>query len=1010
KKSAIERASLVSGRAKLPPLPGLRSRWRSDVLLTGASLARHSVLGLSRASRVRRRTDGELFVPRRPEEARRMESVVGKSVIVQVRGQLLPAVIRACTEPLTTLTSDFSLVDVLLEWEGEGGEGKGRREWVKLSDSSKCQALYVESKLLWAKRIITAEQQRRAVAWPSKSFSLLCSNEQQYPEIMIVEYFCDRERVRLYVQDSLKETKELHLSEAKGTLISHPYLLAVLEEWEESHRDHALLVGGQANLTGQAVSICNTQGAWPRWINGIITSHNQQTKELTVQEERSQAVRMVNPLLVHVVLRATGGGEGGDGSLQRTNSHGLQQMSSHMSNPDLLLDSSGDSALLSPHLPSPALQETTSPIFPALSSSMSPVTAYRTPSIDLHRRSSLQTAEASRMSEPNIFRRSSLDQQKMLFSYHQEGNAYTSPLVHSPTSMILGVPRGSATMNHLTQDPSGLASPQTPLAAAERSKSLENISHSLQPMPSHPFKRRMSAQVPLASAFPSKRPRYDMVQSTIRGDLRSSPEPALPSSLHRSMSLSALSRCSQHPFGLGGRGRHSTSDNHDDELDMIKEIIDRDDSLVGHQHSLTGLPAELSVSLPVLYPSEGLQVLHAYNSAPVIAHTSSAPPTGHAPHKPNTSMADSLLPPGLMSGLNGAISDFLTDTLPSHKDGFGFSSDLFSFSAPHSASNTLHQYTQNLSSGASAHPTPSDSTQSSIDHENKPSSLTNFNPGNTRLPTPHPQSPTLSEMLQTTPDSASSSSLLRSALSAPVFPPPSSSSSTSLGDRKTEPAQVAGDPEVLCPGGTGRRRKRKEGVMVVDAGEGGGGEVVGDGGELDIAVIVNQHAGVTSSAEISPEEGSRGDSGEGSEKESGGRGKSARKVAKETKGRAKRGRGRPRLTEEEKQRRKELRELGLMKRSHRRTKEEVAQWRAERILSPAKRGRKPGSGKKNVVKAVTGKEVYVTVDLSKYEPGTVLLQNGFCRAFPGMPRCMECGTCEGDLPSNRYCRFLEFRK
>lgn len=35
----------------------------------------------------------------------------------------------------------------------------------------------------------------------------------------------------------------------------------------------------------------------------------------------------------------------------------------------------------------------------------------------------------------------------------------------------------------------------------------------------------------------------------------------------------------------------------------------------------------------------------------------------------------------------------------------------------------------------------------------------------------------------------------------------------------------------------------------------------------------------------------------------------------------KRGRGRPRLTEEEKQRRKELRDLGLLKRSHRRTKE-----------------------------------------------------------------------------------------
>ena len=35
----------------------------------------------------------------------------------------------------------------------------------------------------------------------------------------------------------------------------------------------------------------------------------------------------------------------------------------------------------------------------------------------------------------------------------------------------------------------------------------------------------------------------------------------------------------------------------------------------------------------------------------------------------------------------------------------------------------------------------------------------------------------------------------------------------------------------------------------------------------------------------------------------------------------KRGRGRPRLTPDEKQRRKELREMGLMKRSHRRTKE-----------------------------------------------------------------------------------------
>ena len=37
----------------------------------------------------------------------------------------------------------------------------------------------------------------------------------------------------------------------------------------------------------------------------------------------------------------------------------------------------------------------------------------------------------------------------------------------------------------------------------------------------------------------------------------------------------------------------------------------------------------------------------------------------------------------------------------------------------------------------------------------------------------------------------------------------------------------------------------------------------------------------------------------------------------------KRGRGRPRLTDDEKQRRKELREMGLIKRSKRRTKEGI---------------------------------------------------------------------------------------
>ena len=52
----------------------------------------------------------------------------------------------------------------------------------------------------------------------------------------------------------------------------------------------------------------------------------------------------------------------------------------------------------------------------------------------------------------------------------------------------------------------------------------------------------------------------------------------------------------------------------------------------------------------------------------------------------------------------------------------------------------------------------------------------------------------------------------------------------------------------------------------------------------------------------------------------------------------------------------------------------MAQWKAERVMTPAKRGRKPGSGKKNIVKAASGKVVFVSVDLSKFTPGTVLLQ------------------------------------
>lgn len=37
-------------------------------------------------------------------------------------------------------------------------------------------------------------------------------------------------------------------------------------------------------------------------------------------------------------------------------------------------------------------------------------------------------------------------------------------------------------------------------------------------------------------------------------------------------------------------------------------------------------------------------------------------------------------------------------------------------------------------------------------------------------------------------------------------------------------------------------------------------------------------------------------------------------------------------------------------------------------------------------------------------------QNGFCRAYPGVSKCLDCGSCDGDFPSSKYCRFLEFRK
>ncbi len=57
-------------------------------------------------------------------------------------------------------------------------------------------------------------------------------------------------------------------------------------------------------------------------------------------------------------------------------------------------------------------------------------------------------------------------------------------------------------------------------------------------------------------------------------------------------------------------------------------------------------------------------------------------------------------------------------------------------------------------------------------------------------------------------------------------------------------------------------------------------------------------------------------------------------------------------------------------------------------MSPAKRGRKPGSGKKNIIKTSTGKVVFVSVNLSQYVSGTILLQvNG---GYVGMVCTRKC--------------------
>lgn len=68
-------------------------------------------------------------------------------------------------------------LQVLVEWcDSRGAMGETQREWVDLTNPEAFKSVYVEKKLLWARRVLPNEQ-NRAVAWPARVsvHSGLCS-------------------------------------------------------------------------------------------------------------------------------------------------------------------------------------------------------------------------------------------------------------------------------------------------------------------------------------------------------------------------------------------------------------------------------------------------------------------------------------------------------------------------------------------------------------------------------------------------------------------------------------------------------------------------------------------------------------------------------------------------------------------------------------------------------------------------------------------------------------------
>jgi lysine-specific demethylase 3 len=117
-----------------------------------------------------------------------------------------------------------------------------------------------------------------------------------------------------------------------------------------------------------------------------------------------------------------------------------------------------------------------------------------------------------------------------------------------------------------------------------------------------------------------------------------------------------------------------------------------------------------------------------------------------------------------------------------------------------------------------------------------------------------------------------------------------------------------------------------------------------------------------------------------------------------------RGRGRPRLTEEEKQRRKELRDRGLMRKNKkRRTRDEMIRDKIERQQNPKQRGRKKGC-KRGTVKDING----VLINLGDLQEGDEMLQVAPCCSFVGVGPCQECWP--NKMSTHQNCRFVEFRR